>query len=96
MTMSQQDDQNGHVDGNALAGPLSELFAVDLTTATSNCAHCGCTGPVAAMPVYDRAPGMVARCPDCDNVMMRLVRSPDSAWLDLSGTSALRIPLPIG
>ncbi|QBJ89072.1 hypothetical protein D0Z67_01195 [Streptomyces seoulensis] len=32
------------LDGNALAGPLSELFAVDLTVATRRCAHCGAEG----------------------------------------------------
>ncbi|WP_333937949.1 DUF6510 family protein [Streptomyces sp. HUAS 31] len=35
----------GYVDGNALAGPLSEVFAVDVTPATSRCANCGCKGP---------------------------------------------------
>ncbi|WP_332836376.1 DUF6510 family protein [Streptomyces odonnellii] len=80
-------------DGNVLAGPLSEIFAVDLTGALSRCAHCGSTGPVARLRVYGRAPGLVARCPDCDQVIMRLVRGTESAWLDLRGATTLRIPL---
>jgi NAD-dependent SIR2 family protein deacetylase len=80
-------------DGNTLAGPLSEVFAVDITTATVRCAHCGATGPVATLRVYTHAPGSVARCPGCEEVVLRLVRTPDSAWLDLRGTVALRIPL---
>jgi hypothetical protein len=36
----------------------------------------------------------VARCPGCDEVVLRLVRGPDAAWLDLRGVQHLRIPLP--
>jgi hypothetical protein len=81
-------------DGNILAGPLAELFAVDITAAVGRCTECGDTGPVAALRVYSHAPGMVARCPQCDNVVLRLVRAPDAAWLDLRGTVSLRIQLP--
>ncbi|WP_155369800.1 DUF6510 family protein [Catellatospora vulcania] len=81
-------------DGNALAGPLREIFAVDMTTATGRCAGCGDEGPVAGMKVYAHAPGLVARCPSCQQVLMRLVRGPSSAWLDLRGTMSLRIPMP--
>lgn len=86
--------QPGHLDGNALAGPLSELFAVDVTAATGRCVNCGRTGPIASLRVYSRAPGMVARCPQCDQVILRLVRTPDAAWLDLTGTVSLRVRLP--
>lgn len=86
------DDQ--HTDGNALAGPLAELFVADLTIATSQCIHCGRTGPVATLRVYQRSPGLVARCPGCGEVILRLVRGPHTAWLDLRGTVTLRIPLP--
>ncbi|HEY2042485.1 MAG TPA: DUF6510 family protein [Jatrophihabitans sp.] len=80
-------------DGNALAGPLREIFAVDVTAAIGQCVNCGLAGPVAQLRVYARAPGMVARCPACDAVVMRLVRGPHSAWLDLTGTVSLRIPV---
>ncbi|MDT4985473.1 MAG: hypothetical protein QOF95_2963 [Pseudonocardiales bacterium] len=80
-------------DGNALAGPLGEIFAVDVTVAIQRCAHCGRTGPVAALRVYRHAPGLVARCPGCDGVVLRLVRTPDAAFLDLTGALNMRIPL---
>jgi Family of unknown function (DUF6510) len=86
-------DVNDYEDGNVLAGPLSEIFAVDVTTATVRCAHCGMTGPVATLRVYTHAPGGVARCPGCEEVILRLVRTPDAAWLDLRGTVSLRVPL---
>jgi Family of unknown function (DUF6510) len=85
---------DGYSDGNALAGPLREVFAVDVTVATGRCAGCGLTSPVATLRVYSRAPGLVARCPGCDEVVLRLVRGPDAAWLDLRGVQHLRIPLP--
>jgi hypothetical protein len=81
-------------DGNALAGPLAEIFAMDVTTAIGRCAGCGLAGPVAQMRVYRHAPGWVARCPVCEEVILRLVRAPDAAWLDLSGALSLRIPMP--
>jgi hypothetical protein len=83
-----------HLDGNVLAGTLREIFAVDLTTATGQCVGCGDTGPVAALQVYPRAPGLVARCPQCEHVVLRVVRGPDRVWLDLRGTVSLQIPLP--
>jgi hypothetical protein len=83
-----------HLDGNVLAGPLRDVFAVDLTTATGRCASCGQTGPMAALRVYANAPGVVARCPACEEVMLRLVRTPTSAWLDLRGATFLQIPMP--
>lgn len=78
-------------DGNALAGPLSEIFAVDVTVAEGRCTGCGVSGPLARLRVYGPAPGLVARCPDCGQVVLRFVRGADSAWLDLRGTVSLRI-----
>lgn len=87
-------DDDLHEDGNALAGPLSEIFAVDLTAALTTCTGCGSAGPVARLRVYDHGPGLVARCPDCAHVVLRLVRGPGTVWLDLRGTVSLRITLP--
>jgi xanthine/CO dehydrogenase XdhC/CoxF family maturation factor len=85
---------DNHLDGNVLAGSLREIFAVDMTAATARCEGCGRAGPVAALHVYPDAPGMVARCAGCERVMLRVVRAPDRAWLDLRGTVSLEIPLP--
>jgi hypothetical protein len=83
-----------HLDGNALAGPLSEIFAVDVTAAVGRCASCGLTGPVAELRVYGPEPGLVARCPGCEEVVLRMVRGPGAAWLDLRGAVSLRVRLP--
>jgi hypothetical protein len=83
-----------YVDGNMLAGPLREIFAMDVSAAVGRCASCGLTGPFAALRVYPHAPGLVARCPGCQQVMLRLVRTPTNAWLDLRGATYLRLPMP--
>lgn len=82
------------LDGNTMAGALGELFAVDVTVAVVECAGCGHTGVVAEVVVYADGPGMVARCPVCSDVLLRLVRSDRRAWLDMSGMVCLRVDMP--
>ncbi|HEV8627946.1 MAG TPA: DUF6510 family protein [Acidimicrobiia bacterium] len=84
------------VDGNALGGILGDLFAPDLTMATTTCGGCRSKTPLAALHVYLDAPGAVARCPSCDTVQLRLVRHETRAWLDLTGIKVLDIPLARG
>ena len=81
------------LDGNAMAGALGELFAVDVSAAVLECAGCSHTGVVAEVVVYADGPGMVGRCPGCSDVLLRLVRTDRSAWLDLSGVVCLRIDI---
>jgi Family of unknown function (DUF6510) len=87
---------NPGTDNNALAGPLHAVFGVEVTTAIGRCGTCGRTGPMAEVPVFDHAPGLVARCPACDQVLLRLVRGPGRAWLDLRGLSYLQLLVPQG
>jgi hypothetical protein len=82
------------VDGNAMAGDLAEIFAVDVTAAVVTCAGCGRAGVVAELRLWGRAPGIVARCPACEEVVLRLVRAPDRVFLDLHGATRLELPLP--
>jgi hypothetical protein len=86
-------EQMAFYDGNTLAGPLSEVFAVELTTAAGRCRSCGTTSQLATFRVYGPGPGFVGRCPHCEDVFLRLVRTPDAVWLDFSGVSAFRIPM---
>lgn len=81
------------VDGNALGGVLGDLFAADLTMATTTCAGCRAVAPLATIHVYLNAPGAVARCPGCNAVLLRVVRHERRAWLDLSGIKVLQIEL---
>ena len=87
-------DQTRTLDGNVLAGPLSDVFAAEVTTAVARCGGCGAQVEVAQLAVYGPEPGLVARCPGCSHVMLRMVRTDDATWLDLGGIASLRIPLP--
>jgi hypothetical protein len=86
-----EDMPYGLVDGNALAGPLSDLFAADVTTASVTCAGCGRRQPVAALIVYAGGPALIARCRNCHSVMLRVGRIGADALLDLRGTVVLRV-----
>jgi hypothetical protein len=81
-------------DGTALAGHLQDVFRVDVTTAIGRCTACGRTAPMTEARVFDHAPGLVARCPACDQVLLRLVNGPSRAWLDLRGLTYLQLPVP--
>jgi len=81
-------------DGNALAGHLHDVVRVDVTAAVGRCSGCGRTASMAEVRVFDHAPGVVARCPTCDQVLLRLVRGPGRAWLDLRGLTYLQLPVP--
>jgi hypothetical protein len=82
------------LDGNALAGDLLEVFTADATTAIFTCAGCGHAGAVATLRVWEPAPGLVGRCPGCEDVVLRLVRAPDRVFLCLTGAARLELPLP--
>ena len=82
---------NGHLDGNVLAGPLTEVFAFDPTTALVCCASCGDVSALACAMVYDNPMGLVVRCHRCDNVLMVVVERPDRACLTARGMSWLQV-----
>jgi uncharacterized Zn finger protein len=72
------------LDGNAIAGPLSQHFGAEMTTARGTCSHCGAATVVAELRVFTRAPGTVARCPGCGGVLIVLIDAPDSLRVDVS------------
>ena len=82
------------LDGNAMAGDLREIFALDMTTARYVCAGCGHSDAVATLHLWVPAPGLVARCPDCTDVVLRMVTTPDRIVLDMRGTIRLEFPIP--
>jgi hypothetical protein len=82
------------VDGNAMAGDLREIFAMDVTAAVATCAGCGRSGVLAELRLWGRPPGVVARCPQCEDVVLLIVRAPDRVFLDLRGAVRLELPMP--
>ena len=78
------------LDGNAVAGILQEVFAIEMTTALGTCDACGATGPVGAVHVY-RGAGTVLRCPGCGNVLAKIVREGTRFWIDTRGLRTLEV-----
>jgi hypothetical protein len=81
-----------HFDGNLLAGPLSEVFSVDVTTAVGRCAGCGDEAVLAAAMVYESGTDFVVRCSRCDAVLMTLVRGADDLRIEMRGIAYMRVP----
>ena len=77
------------MDGNSMAGPLREVFSVDMTEAIGRCASCKVTGPLAEGRVFGPAPGLVLRCRGCGQPLLRLARTPGRTHLDLRGLEYL-------
>ncbi len=85
------------LDGNALAGPLLELFTVDLSGAMATCAHCDSTAPLGEQQLYADAPALVLRCRDCTGVLLRYSadsHGSGSLRADLSGLRLLVARVP--
>jgi predicted RNA-binding Zn-ribbon protein involved in translation (DUF1610 family) len=78
------------LDGNAAAGVLQEIFAVEMTTALGTCDSCGNVGEVGRVHLY-RGAGIVLRCSNCGAVLMTIVRAGERSWIDLRGIRTLEL-----
>jgi ribosomal protein S27E len=81
-----------HLDGNVLAGPLSELFSTDMTAAVGRCLGCADESALACARVYPDAMGYVVRCRRCGDVLMTLVAGPGDVRVEMRGMAMLRVP----
>lgn len=80
------------LDGNVLAGALREVFSFEATAAIATCAGCGNRAPMADFLVFVNAPGIVARCSNCEKVQIRIVHDDAGhVWVDVSGVDVLQI-----
>ena len=88
----RMDENDLHLDGNAAAGPLAEIFGREMTTADAVCAGCGAEEPVGRLLGFGHGMGIILRCPACDTALIRLARIRGEYWLDIRGARVLRIP----
>lgn len=93
MTTSEQPPDR-RLDGNAAAGPLAELFTVELTAAVVTCDGCGNSAPLAAHDLYADAPALVVRCPSCTGVVLRYGSGGGRLRLEMTGTRLLTVDQP--
>ena len=78
------------LDANAAAGELQEMMGTDVTTFLARCAHCGNLGELGSLRAWIHGPGVVLRCIVCSEIVIRWVRRPDGARLDLRGAAFLQ------
>ncbi len=84
-------DREFVLDGNAVAGLLHEIFGVEMTASPTECASCGREGELATLLAFTRSPGVVLRCPACEQVMVRIVKTPGAIYLEARGAVYLRL-----
>jgi Family of unknown function (DUF6510) len=80
------------LDGNSVAGLLSEIFNAEATTMIARCGACGGEGALATARVYSQCPGVVMRCPECSAVVMRFTRVRGRLAADFRGVNMLTMP----
>jgi hypothetical protein len=78
------------LDGNAVAGLLQEVFAVEVTSAIGMCNTCGATEAVGALHVF-RGAGIVMRCPHCHEALVTMVEDDTSVWIGFPGIRRLQV-----
>jgi len=96
--MNTSDDANvsrepAALDGNAAAGLLQQIFAIDITMARITCGGCELIQPLAALRLYGLPMGNILRCPRCQSTLIRAVARDKECWLDLRGAAALQLRL---
>jgi hypothetical protein len=79
------------LDGNAVAGLLEEIFSCEMTTSLTECAFCGKEGEMGTLLAFTQSPGVVLRCPACENILVRIVQTPTAVYLDARGVVYLRL-----
>jgi hypothetical protein len=79
------------LDGNGVGGLLQDVFGAEMTASPTQCAHCGRLGLMGELLAFTQAPGLVLRCSACENVLVRVVKTPEFTYLDARGAVYLRI-----
>jgi hypothetical protein len=94
--MDERTDINRELmlDANAAAGLLQEIFGAEMTASPTECAHCGNQAEVGTLWAFTQGPGIVLRCSGCENVVIRIVQTPEAIYLDARGAVYLRLARP--
>jgi len=89
--MTDDDDAGLWLDGNAAAGLLAEVFAMEMTAVQRACGSCGARAPVGAHRMY-RGAGAVLRCPECGDLALRIAILGDRHVVHMRGSWTLEVP----
>jgi hypothetical protein len=80
-----------HLDGNAAAGLLAEVFTVEATTAVVTCASCGGSMRLGEAIAYVSDMGTVVRCATCAEVLIRAAEIRERIMLDMRGAASIAL-----
>ena len=64
---------------------------MEMTTSLAECACCGKQSEMGELLAFTQTPGLVLRCPKCEDVILRVVVAPDAYYLDARGAMYLRL-----
>ena len=78
------------LDGNAAAGALREVFAVEMTTASCTCSACRHASAVGELLLYGGTMGFVLRCPACEALVLSITSVPAGHFIELRGIICMR------
>jgi hypothetical protein len=81
------------LDGNGVAGLLTEVFGAELTAVVRTCGSCGTAAAVGAHRAYLGA-GVVLRCPGCSDLAILIVQLPDRDVVQVRGAWSAELPRP--
>jgi hypothetical protein len=79
------------LDGNAAAGSLARIFAVEVTNLRVTCASCGADSALGRLYLYGGSMGIVLRCVACGEVILRALEVGPTLRLDLRGAACLAL-----
>jgi hypothetical protein len=81
--MGASSEELVRLDGNAAAGMLRDVFAVEMTTAACTCGECGRASAVGGLLLYGGAMGTVLRCPSCEALVLCITSVPSGHFVEL-------------
>ena len=81
-----------YLDGNVLAGPISDLFGFEPTVARGQCHHCGDIDTLGQAVVYASPMGLVVRCRNCEQVLIVIVERDGQRSVSMRGLRLLHVP----
>ena len=79
------------LDANAVAGLLHEIFGLEMTAEPTECANCGNEAEIGTLLAFTQGPGIILRCSACENVILRIVQTPNATYVDARGAVYLRL-----
>jgi Family of unknown function (DUF6510) len=92
MTMDAEDmdTDDMHMDGNASAGMLQQIFLADFTMLEHQCQACGDRNRGGAHRSYHGA-GIVLRCPSCGEVGLKVSPLPGRYVFEMRGVWSMPV-----